>query len=484
MSSSMSTDPAGGRDAAAGAAGPARPPAARAAVRVCVVTLGCPKNAVDSEEMLAALEARGFRLAFEPEAADAVVVNTCAFIEDAERESVEEILALAALKESGSLRRLIVAGCLAERHGEALFREIPQVDGLVGPGSVTAVADVLAALLGGGRRLTRLGCFAGISAQPQRVRTGAPHTAYVKIAEGCDHRCAFCLIPRLRGPQRSRGPDSIAAELESLAGEGVREAVLIAQDTTAYGRDLPGRPTLAALLERLVSCDGPEWLRLMYTHPAHWDPALDDLLAAGGRLLPYVDLPIQHVADAVLRAMQRGHDGRHVRRLVERLRRRIPGLVLRTTVMTGHPGEGPREFHELLQFLEEFPFDRLGAFAYSPQVDSPDLATIPAASRTEAEERRGQVLELQSKLAVRTQMTRKGRRLDVLIEGVWPDRDYAIGRSYGEAPEIDGVVHVKRAGVLAEPGVEPGEFLSVRVIGAGPYDLVGVPVGSPAPGAP
>jgi ribosomal protein S12 methylthiotransferase len=456
--------------------GRSRADGATCAARVCVVTLGCSKNAVDSEQMLAILEARGCDLVFQPEAADAVIVNTCAFIEDAQRESIEEILELSALKTAGSLRHLIVAGCLAERHGEELFREIPEIDALVGPGNVAHVAQVLADLLGGGRRLARLGCFDAIPADVQRVRTGAPHTAYVKIAEGCDHRCAFCLIPRLRGPQRSRAIESIVDEVESLAAEGVHEAVLIAQDTTAYGHDLPGHPTLADLLERLDACDGPEWVRLMYAHPIHWDEALEDRLAAGGRLLPYVDLPIQHVADPVLRAMRRGHDGHHLRVLVERLRRRIPRLVLRTTVMTGHPGEGPREFAQLLRFLEEFPFDRLGAFAYSPEIDPPISASIPVASRIEAEERRGRVLELQRKLAVRTQGARKGARLDVLIEGVRPDRDYAVGRSYGEAPEIDGVVHVKHASVSGETGLEPGDFLSVRVIGTGPYDLVGVPI--------
>ncbi len=462
----MSTDVPGGP------ADPVDLPAAR----VCVVTLGCPKNTVDSEQMLAALEAQGFRLVLAPEEAEAVVVNTCAFIEDAQRESIDEILELAGLKSAGRLRCLIVAGCLAERHGDELLREIPEVDGLVGPGNVAAVARVLADSLAGRGRPVRLGGFAGMPDTVARVRTGAPHSAYVKIAEGCDHRCAFCLIPRLRGPQRSRRPESIVAEVESLAAEGVREVVLIAQDTTAYGRDLPGGATLVDLLARLQVCEGPEWVRLMYTHPVHWDERLEELLAAGGRLLPYVDLPIQHVADLVLRAMRRGHDGDHLRRMVARLRRRVPGLVLRTTVMTGHPGEGPREFDELLRFLEEFPFDRLGAFAYSPEVDSPGSTTPPAASRAEAEERRGRVLELQRELAVRTQGRRKGTRLDVLIEGVRPDRAYAVGRSYGEAPEVDGVVHVKHARPSGESGLSPGDFVSVRVIAVGPYDLVGVPI--------
>ena len=474
MSSSRSTDPSGlpGRSRARRTpAGADVPPQ----TRVCVVTLGCPKNAVDSEQMLALLAARGFALELCPEEADAVIVNTCAFIEEAQRESIEEILGLARLKGEGRLRHLIVAGCLAERHREELFREIPEVDGLVGPGSVGQAAEVLSGLVAGEQRLARVGAFGPIPADAPRVRTGAPHTAYLKLAEGCNHRCAFCLIPRLRGPLRSRPLDSIVAEAESLAAEGVREVILVAQDTTAYGRDLPGRPTLADLLARLETCAGPEWVRLMYAHPLRWDVAIEERLAAGGRLLPYLDLPIQHIADPVLRAMRRGHGGRLLRNLVRRLRRRIPGLVLRTTVLTGHPGEGPREFEELLGFLREFPFDRLGAFAYSPEIDSPASGSAPSTSRSEAEERRDRVLKLQRDLAVRIQAARVGRRLDVLIEGVRTDRDYAVGRSYGEAPEIDGNVHIRHARASAGRGVEPGEFLRARIVGAGPYDLVGVP---------
>ncbi len=460
MSFSKSTDPALPGDAP---------------YRVAVVTLGCPKNQVDSERIMALLAAEGFRLVDDPEDADGVVINTCAFIEDALRESIDEILDLARLKEHGRLRHLVVAGCLAERYGRELLRELPEVDALVGPGNVSRAAQTLRDLVRGGRRPVHVGSFEPVDRVEHRLRVGAPHSAYVKIAEGCDHRCAFCLIPRLRGPMRSRSPGAIVREVEELAAEGVREVVLIAQDTTAYGRDLAGRPSLADLLGRLERCAGPEWMRLLYTHPRHFDDALIERLAAGGRLLPYVDVPIQHVSDPVLAAMRRGHGARRVRELIGTLRRRVPGVVLRTTVITGHPGEGEREFAELLGFLREFPFDRLGAFAYSPEVDLPSASPASAASRPVAEERRRQVLELQRELAVTSQQNRKGTTLDVLIEGVDPDKGYAIGRSYGEAPEIDGWVYVKDALRSVGGDLDPGVFLSVRIIGAGPYDLVGVP---------
>lgn len=445
--------------------------------RVLFITLGCPKNIVDSELMMAQAEEHGFALVWGPGEADIIVVNTCAFIEDAQRESIEEILRAAQWKERRRGRLLVVAGCLAERHGAQLLREIPEADAIVGPGRLSRMAPVLAALLGGARRgenrgLVEVGVFEPVEALRRRMRTGSVGTAYVKISEGCDHRCAFCLIPRLRGPQRSRPADSIVEETELLAREGVREVVLVAQDTTAYGRDLPERPTLADLLRRLGRCDGPPWIRVMYTHPNHWTNELIDVFAEGGRILPYVDIPVQHISDSVLKAMARGHDGPRIRELVKRLRERIRGLVIRTTVMTGHPGEGPGEFAELLQFLREFLFDRLGAFAYSPEDGTRSAGLKQRAARKEAKARRARVLELQRQLSVSLQKGRKGSRLELLIDGVHAEKKYAIGRSYGEAPDIDGVVYMKVAG--AKGNIEPGDLVSARIVGAGPYDLVAV----------
>jgi len=435
-----------------------------AAARVAFVTLGCPKNQVDSEEMMGRLAAAGYALAALPEAADIVVVNTCAFVRAAQRESIETVLALA----PGSAR-LVVAGCLAERHGAELMREIPEIAGLLGPGRTGEVAGVVGAVLAGEHPI-ELGGFAAVDLSAERVRTGAPHTAYVKIAEGCDHHCRFCLIPRLRGPLRSRSSASIRAELARLGDEGAREAVLVAQDTTAYGRDLAGHPGLPALLRELRDAPGPPWIRLLYTHPARWTDALMRVFAEGGRLLPYIDVPIQHCADPVLQAMGRGRAGARIRRLVERLRARIPRAVLRTTVMTGHPGEGVAEFDELLRFLGEFPFDRLGVFAYSPEAETCG-ASLPRVARREALHRRAEVLRRQRELVLPLQRRRVGETLEVLTEAWDARRHRLLGRSYGEAPEIDGWVRIRLPRAADGAEIELGELRPVRIVGAGAYDL-------------
>jgi ribosomal protein S12 methylthiotransferase len=296
----------------------------------------------------------------------------------------------------------------------------------------------------------------------------------VKIAEGCDHHCAYCLIPRLRGPLRSRTPKSIRAEMARLGAEGVAEAILVAQDTTAYGRDLADRPTLAALLRTLRDAPGPAWIRVLYTHPDRWTDELIGLFAEGGRLLPYVDMPIQHCADPVLQAMGRGRAGARIRRLIERLRARVPNLVLRTTLMTGHPGEGAAEHEQLLRFLGEFPFDRLGVFAYSPEVGTP-AALLPRVARREALRRRAAVLRRQREVVLPLQRRRLGESVEVLTEAWDVRHGRLLGRSYGEAPEIDGRVRIRMPRGTNGADIELGEFLSVRIVGAGAYDLDAVP---------
>jgi ribosomal protein S12 methylthiotransferase len=455
-------------------------------VGVAFIQLGCPKNLVDGELMMGLAQRAGFRLVANPAEADIVVVNTCAFIREAQQEAIDEILEVGRLKTAGRVRRLVVSGCLSERHGLKLLREIPEIDGILGPGRIGRIVPVLDAVRCGEPEVAELGGFPSVYPEVPREHTGSPHTAYVKIAEGCDHGCAFCLIPRLRGPQRSRPPEKIAAEITGLVAAGVREVVLVAQDTTAYGRDLSERPTLADLLRRLVRLEGIEWLRVLYTHPNHWTEELIETFADGGPLLPYVDLPVQHISDRVLQAMGRGRSAVRIRRLIERLRRSIPGLVLRTTVMTGHPLEGTAEFADLLQLIREFPFDRLGAFAYSPEAGTRSARMRRRPSLQEAEKRRRGVLELQREVARELQGQRRGTCVRVLIEGVHPEHGFLVGRSYGEAPEIDGLVYVKgwRGASEWQSGRESplGEFLAVRICAAGPYDLVGVPCGAEPPG--
>lgn len=443
---------------------------------VALLNLGCPKNLVDGEMMLGLLAEAGHPICMDPDSADVQIVNTCAFIRAAQEESIGEILAAARWRAQSPARRLVVAGCLAQRHGEALLREIPQIDALVGPGRIGEIAAAVSDAWGGAAPAVRLHGFGRPEPWEKRILSGAPHTAYVKIAEGCDHRCAYCLIPDLRGPLRSRPPGEIVEELKRLGEAGAREAVLVAQDTTAYGRDLTPPSSLAVLLKRLLDHDGPEWIRVLYTHPAHWNDELIALFAGCGRLLPYVDLPIQHISDAVLAAMGRGRSGARIRRTITRLRERIPGLVLRTTVMTGHPGEGRREFNELLQFLREFPFDRLGAFAYSPQTHTRS-ALQPGRPRAQTARRRQEVvLELQRELALPLQRKRRGQVVRVLVEGVRPRDGVLFARSYGEAPEIDGIVRVRLPLPADAAAVELGEFMTVRIVGAGAYDLRAIPV--------
>jgi ribosomal protein S12 methylthiotransferase len=456
----------------------AAPPGAAsgAGTGVALLNLGCPKNLVDGEMMLGLLVEAGYRLCADPADAEVQIVNTCAFIRAAQEESIGEILAAARWREQSPARRLVVAGCLAQRHGEALLREIPQIDALVGPGRIGEIAAAVSDACKRIPRAVRLDGFGRAEPWEKRILSGAPHTAYVKIAEGCDHRCAYCLIPDLRGPLCSRPPDEIVEEVKRLGEAGAREAVLVAQDTTAYGRDLTPRSSLADLLRRLRDHDGPEWIRVLYTHPAHWDDELIAIFAGGGRLLPYVDLPVQHISDAVLAAMGRGRSGARIRRTITRLRERIPGLILRTTVMTGHPGEGRREFNELLQFLREFPFDRLGAFAYSPQSQTRS-ASQPGRPRLEtARRRQAVVLELQRELALPLQRRRRGQVVRVLVEGVRPRDGMLFARSYGEAPEIDGIVRVRLPAPADAAAVELGEFMTVRIVGAGAYDLSAIPV--------
>ncbi len=450
----------------------------RAPARVAFLTLGCPKNLVDSEVMMGRLERAGFTLVADESEADLLVINTCAFVQDAQRESIDRILRAGAWKAEDPSRRLLVAGCLAERHGAALQRAMPEIDGLLGPGRCDRIAVLARALAEGRPSGPALGALERPPLSGRRVRTGFPHVAYVKIAEGCSHRCRFCLIPKLRGPLRSRSIESVAREVIALAEEGVREVILVAQDTTAFGRERDDGASLARLLRRLNAGRGPEWIRVLYTHPAHWNDELIAAFAEGGRVLPYIDLPIQHISDPVLRAMGRGAGGARIRRLVDRLRARIPNVILRTTVMTGHPGEGEREFAELMRFLREFPFDRLGAFAYSREPELPRGPGLPCASRSVARRRRSCVLSEQKEIARRLQRARRGQECTVLIDGIRARDGAWVARSYGEAPDIDGVILVRAARGKKNPDGEPGDFRRVRILEAKPYDLKAVPVES------
>jgi ribosomal protein S12 methylthiotransferase len=453
---------------------------------ISLVALGCPKNLVDSEILLGSLHGAGFRVAAHPEEADLIVVNTCAFLTSAEQESIDTVLRLARLKETGRLRYLVVAGCLPQRHGLSVLEEMPEVDYLLGPGAVDAVADVARGLFSGhlsrGARLDGLD-QAKINWQA-RVLSGQRHAAYLKISEGCSRSCAFCIIPKLRGPHRSRPAEEIVAEAELLGASGVRELTLVAQDTTAYGMDLGDGPSLDRLLERLNRVDGVRWLRLLYTYPGRWNRSLIDAFVRLEKLLPYVDIPIQHAADAVLRRMGRGCDWATTERLLRELRSSVPGMVLRTTVLTGFPGETEEDFEFLLRALRHFEFDHLGAFAFSAEEGTPAAALPDQVAAEVAAERRDRVLLQQREISLRRNRARIGEELEVLVDTVDAERGVAIGRWAGQALEIDGRVLIplgrrapggaggEKAG-FASP-VEPGLMTRLRVRGAGPYDLIGL----------
>jgi ribosomal protein S12 methylthiotransferase len=436
------------------------------------VTLGCPKNTVDSEAMLGLLVADGFRTVGDPGEADIAVVNTCAFLSSAVRESKDTIARIAGLKQSGRLKGLIVTGCLAQRAGGSLLEEFPEVDAVLGTGQWREVLPVARHVLEGGdaRVLTDYPGGALDALTPRALSTPR-HLAYLKISEGCDHRCTFCIIPRLRGDQRSRPIDDLVAEAERLALAGVRELNLIGQDTTGYGTDLPGRPTLADLLEALDGVAGLHWIRVQYTYPRLWSDRLISVWAHAKRVVPYVDMPLQHIAPDLLRTMGRGMSARDTRALVKRIKAGIPGVSLRTNFIVGFPGETDAHVDELCRYLEEEPFDHVVVFAYEREPETPSHAMTPRVPVAERRRRRARVLALQQRLSRERLVRRIGERLTVMIDGpagASPPRAGArryAARTAGSAWEVDGGVAVEG------DALAPGSLVPVRVTGAGAYDL-------------
>jgi ribosomal protein S12 methylthiotransferase len=446
---------------------------------VAFITLGCPKNLVDAEVMLGLLHGAGLRVTADPKEAALIVVNTCAFVTDAQKESIDAILEAARLKETGCLRALVVTGCLPQRHGPSVLEEIPEVDFLLGPGSLGELARVARGLLDGTlARGARLDGLDRLEA-PWELRALARGraSAYLKIGDGCDHACAFCVIPDLRGRHRSRPLDDLVAEANRLAGAGVRELTLVAQDTTAWGADLYGEPSLDRLVEALDGVEGLHWIRLLYTHPRHWTDRLIACFGRLARLVPYADIPVQHASDPVLRRMRRVPGWAETEMLLRRLRRDVPGMVLRTTVITGFPGETDEDFQRLLQMTGDLEFDHLGAFAYSTEEGTAAVqltGRVPARLRAQ---RRDAVLARQRAISLRRNRNRIGQVVEVLVESVDPGEQTARGRWAGQAPEIDGEVTLalaaRRSGRrnVGERIPVSGSFARARITGAGPYDL-------------
>ncbi len=449
------------------------------------VSLGCPKNQVDTELMLGQVQAAGHDLVDAPEGADVIVVNTCAFIDAAKEESIDTILEMAQHKGRGKKTgKLVVTGCLAQRYADELAKDIPEIDHILGsadfPSLAKAIAPALAEKLPSGKAKAKKKALPVIQVsetptyiydhESPRVRIGATHSAYVKIAEGCDRPCSFCIIPKLRGPQRSRRIEDIVAEAAHLAKSGALELNLIAQDLTRYGWDQGSSPqdrqTLAQLLRALGKVDGVEWIRLHYTFPSAFDDELIDVIASEPKVVKYIDVPLQHISDAMLKRMRRGHSSRVTRELVKTLRARIDNLVLRTTFIVGHPGETAEEFDELCAFVEDSKFDRAGAFTYSVEPGTTSAMLPHRVPDDVMAERQQQLMEIQRKISRARNEAMVGKHIDVLVDGVSSESEYLLeGRWYGQAAGIDGVTY------LADGQVPAGSLVRARVTQASDYDL-------------
>ena len=447
-----------------------RPPRRPSGVRrspktIALVSLGCAKNLVDSEVMLGALKAAGWRLTGRAEEADAVVVNTCGFIAPAREEAEGAIREALALKRRDPDKRVVVAGCYVERDGDALRRRFPAVDAWTGVRSFDRIAAVVE-----GRSVPDPGRTFLYSDRSPRLVTTPGAWAYVKVSEGCSHRCGFCAIPLIKGPYVSRSAASIVREVRALARLGVREIDLVSQDTTWFGRDRGRRDGLAGLLGRLARLDGLAWLRFLYGYPEEVSPALLEAMAHP-KVCRYLDLPFQHADAGIVRAMRRGLDGARALRLLDRVRAGLPGVAVRTSLIVGFPGEGRREFRALRRFVAEARFDHLGVFAYSPEDGTPAGGLPDDVPAAEKEARRAEILELQAGISRAHNAARVGGTIEVLVEGRDPDaEDLWVGRGRFQAPEVDGVVRFALPPGLAEP---PSPIVRVAVASAGAYDLVG-----------
>ena len=436
-----------------------------------MATLGCPKNRVDSEVMLGTLGARGYTLVERPEDASVIVVNTCAFIGPAKQESVDTILELAELKKTGRCSTLVVTGCLSQRYGPELAKEMPEVDHFLGTGAYVQIGDLLAAEAAP-RQVIPDPDYVHDARTP-KVNSSPKWTAYLKISEGCDNACAFCIIPTLRGAQRSRPIDDLVAEARTLAGSGVRELNLVAQDLTAYGHDLPGRPQLHQLLEALCAVD-VRWIRLHYAYPRVFPDALIDVMAREPKIAKYLDMPLQHASDRLLRSMRRGRDSAFLISLLAKLRARIPGLTFRTSLIAGLPGETEEDFGLLKKFVRTQRFERMGCFQYSDEEGTAAYDFSDKVPQKVIERRWREVMAVQKRINREQNRALIGKRLEVLVEGPSPESEHLlVGRHEGQAPDIDGVVYIN------DGFGYPGEFVTVEVTEAHDYDLVGRVVDRP-----
>ena len=446
--------------------------------KVLFISLGCDKNLVDSEKMLGLLGDSGYAIVEEESEADAIVVNTCCFIHDAKEESIETILEMAEWKQKGNVKALVVTGCLAQRYQDEIEEAIPEVDAVIGTTGYTEIVKILDQLLDKSEieheeEHSLLSCCPSIDLLPaslsdKRVVTTGVYTAYLKIAEGCNKRCTYCVIPYIRGRYRSFPMEDLLEEAERLAKSGVKELILIAQETTVYGTDLYGRKALPELLRKLCQIDGLSWIRILYCYPEEITDELIQVIKEEEKICHYLDIPIQHSEDRILRNMGRKTNRAELISLVEKLRSEIPDIVLRTTLITGFPGETEDEFEHMLDFVDEMEFDRLGVFPYSPEEGTKAAEMEDQVPDEVKEQRRDAIMELQQEISAGAAADRIGEEMSVLIEGYLYEEDIYVGRTYMDAPKVDGNVFVR-----SEEEMISGDIVPVRITGANEYDLMG-----------
>ncbi len=435
--------------------------------KVSVVSLGCPKNTVDAERLLYLLKCGGFEVVSEQSEADAIIINTCAFIEDAKKEAIENILEAARYKTEGNLKAVIVTGCLAERYRDDVTEEIPEVDVCVGIGANTDIASIVKDAIEG-RRENRFGDKSALDLNGERILGEYPFSTYLKISDGCDNGCTYCVIPKIRGRMRSRSIEDCVSEAKSLAKRGVKELTVIGQDTTAYGTDIYGRPMLTELLKELCKIEGIHWIRTLYTYPERITDEFLDLLKREKKLVKYIDMPIQHADDEILRRMNRKSDRASLTALIKKIREKIPDITLRTTLITGFPGETEEQFASLAEFVKEMRFDRLGCFAYSAEED-----TVAGSMENQIPEqvkidRSDNIMELQMTVSEQKLAEKLGKTVEVLIEGYDDYIKCYFGRSEADAPDIDGKVFF-----MSGRRLKIGDFVKVKIFDTLEYDLLG-----------
>ena len=437
-------------------------------MNILFISLGCDKNLVDSEVMLGLLDKKGYQIVDSEEDADIIVVNTCCFIHDAKEESIQTILEMAEYKKEGKLKALIVTGCLAQRYQQEIIDEIPEVDAVLGTTSYDHIVEAVEEALAGNGHVVLEDVDALPDVKEKRLVTTGGHYAYMKIAEGCDKHCTYCIIPKLRGNYRSVPMEKLLAEAKDLADQGVKELIIVAQETTVYGKDLYGEKSLHKLLRELCKISKIQWIRILYCYPEEIYDELIQTIKEENKVCHYLDLPIQHASDAVLKRMGRRTSKAQLVEIIEKLRKEIPDISLRTTLITGFPGETQEQHEELKDFVDEMEFDRLGVFTYSPEEDTPAATMTEQIPEEVKEDRQAELMELQQEIAFDLAEDMVGREVLVMIEGKVADENAYVGRTYKDAPNVDGLIFIN-----TDEELMSGDFARVRVTGALEYDLIG-----------